>query len=44
MNKNSKMQFVIPSDLAYGSAGQGVIPPYTTLVFVIKMVDIKPSN
>ncbi len=44
MNKGSKMQFVIPSDLAYGSRGQGTIPPYTTLVFVIKMVDIKPSN
>ena len=43
MNKNAKIQFIIPSELAYGSTGQGTIPPYTTLVFVIKMLDIKPS-
>lgn len=44
MNKNAKVQCIIPSDLAYGSRGMGIIPPYTTLVFVIKLVDIKPAN
>jgi FKBP-type peptidyl-prolyl cis-trans isomerase FkpA len=43
LNKNAKAQFVIPSELAYGSSGYGSIPPYQTLVFVIKLYDIKPS-
>lgn len=44
INKNGKAQLIIPSDFAYGSTGAGVIPPYNTLVFVIKMKDIKPSK
>ncbi len=44
INKNAKVQLVLPSDLAYGSMGAGVIPPYQTLVFVIKMKEIKPSK
>ena len=44
MNKNAKIQFIIPSGLAYGSTGSGIIPPYTTLIFVVKMMDIKPAN
>lgn len=44
INKNAKVQLIIPSQLAYGEKGQGIIPPFTTLVFVIKMIDIKPSN
>lgn len=43
LNKNARAQFVIPSELAYGSNGYGRIPPYQTLVFVIKMYEIKPS-
>lgn len=43
LNKNARAQFIIPSQLAYGSAGYGSIPPYQTLVFVIKMFEIKPS-
>ncbi len=42
MNKDSKAQFIIPSELAYGSSGTNGIPPYTTLVFVIDMKKIKP--
>lgn len=42
INKNAKVQLIIPSDFAYGSMGAGIIPPYNTLVFVIKMKDIKP--
>lgn len=44
MNKNSKYQLVIPSSLAYGSEGLGMIPPYQTLVFVVIMKDLKPKN
>jgi len=44
MNKGRKMQFIIPSNLAYGASGAGLIPPYSTLVFVAKMVDIRPNS
>lgn len=37
MNEGSVMQFIIPSELAYGSTGYGPIPPYQTLVFVIEL-------
>jgi len=43
LNKNARAEFIIPSELAYGSSGWGRIPPYQTLVFVIKMFEIKPS-
>lgn len=37
-----KARFVIPSDLAYGSAGAGgVIPPNATLVFDVELVGVK---
>jgi FKBP-type peptidyl-prolyl cis-trans isomerase len=42
MNKNAKVQLIIPSDLAFGSNGNGTIPPFQTLAFVIVMEDIKP--
>lgn len=44
INKNAKVQLIIPSDFAYGSVGSGFIEPYQTLIFVIIMKDIKPSN
>lgn len=44
MNEGSRMQFVIPSELAYGSAGSGRIPPYQTLVFVTELFEIHPSE
>ncbi len=43
MNKGAKIQFIIPSGLAYGSSWYGNIPPYQTLIFVVKLFDIKPS-
>jgi len=37
-----KARFVIPSDLAYGSAGAGgVIPPDATLVFDVELMNVK---
>lgn len=42
MNQNKKIQLIIPSSNAYGENGSGSILPFTTLVFVIKMVEIKP--
>ncbi|MEL6304012.1 MAG: peptidylprolyl isomerase [Bacteroidota bacterium] len=37
-----KARFVIPSHLAYGSAGAGgVIPPNATLIFDVELVDVK---
>ncbi|MCF6294187.1 MAG: peptidylprolyl isomerase [Flavobacteriaceae bacterium] len=37
-----KARFVIPGDLAYGSAGAGgVIPPDATLIFDVELMDVK---
>jgi FKBP-type peptidyl-prolyl cis-trans isomerase FkpA len=40
LNKGAKATFVIPSRLAYGEQGYSLIPPYSTLVFEVEMVDI----
>ena len=42
MNKGALIQMIIPSSLGYGASGTFNIPPYTTLVFVTEMKDIKP--
>ena len=44
MNEGSKYQFIIPSEHAYGSEGQGIIPPYSTLIFVVKLFEIKTAQ
>ena len=42
LNVGDKARLVIPSDLAYGSAGAGgVIPPNATLVFDVELVAVK---
>lgn len=41
MNKGCKMEFVIPSDLAYGKAGATYIPSYSSLIFVAIMGDVR---
>ena len=41
MNVGSKHRIYIPSSLAYGERGLGqFIPPYSTLVFTIELIDI----
>ncbi len=40
MNEGTEGLFIIPSDLAYGIAGSGAIPPYTTIAFTLKLVAI----
>jgi FKBP-type peptidyl-prolyl cis-trans isomerase len=40
MKKGDKAKLIIPSKLAYG-AGSRQIPPYTTLVFEIELMDVK---
>lgn len=44
LNEGSKATFVIPSNLAYGEQGQGDIKPYSTLVFDIEIVKVKPTK
>ena len=42
LHVGDKARFVIPSDLAYGSAGAGgVIPPNATLIFDVELMDVK---
>lgn len=40
LNKGAGGLFLIPSDLAYGSTGAGVIPPYSPIVFQLELADI----
>ena len=41
MNVGSKYRIFIPSNLAYGRNGVGqVIPPYSTLIFTIELIEI----
>jgi len=41
MKEGGRATLVIPSDLAYGAAGTGSIPPYTSLVFYVELVDVE---
>jgi hypothetical protein len=42
MKKGAKWEVYIPSDLAYGERGNRGIPPDSTLVFDVELVDIHP--
>lgn len=45
MKKGGKAKVIIPSDLAYGPYGSGGrIPPFTTLVFELELIDILPAG
>ncbi len=44
MNEGGVAQLIIPSTLAYGKEGAGyVIPPYSTLVFEIHLLEVKKN-
>lgn len=44
LNKGAEADVIIPSLLAYGIYGYGDIPPYTPLVFSMKMKDVRPKK
>ena len=44
MSVGSKYVFYVPSDLAYGEIGHGIIKPNETLIFEVELLDILPEN
>lgn len=40
MRKGGKAVLIVPSNIAYGPRGRGSIPPYSTLVFEVELIDI----
>lgn len=41
MKKGGRRTFVIPPDLAYGSREMGNIPPNSTLIFDVELIEVK---
>jgi FKBP-type peptidyl-prolyl cis-trans isomerase FklB len=44
MPVGSKWELYIPQELAYGSRVQNNIPPYSTLIFEVELVEIEPEK
>jgi FKBP-type peptidyl-prolyl cis-trans isomerase FklB len=43
MKKGAKWELFIPAELAYGERGRPNIPPNSTLLFTVELVDIAPT-
>lgn len=39
MRQGEKFEFYMPSEIGYGSKGKGNIPPYTTLIYQIELLE-----
>ena len=40
MKEGAKFRFVIPYNLAYGPSGYASIPPYSTLIFEVELLEV----
>jgi len=43
MNKGAAIDMIIPSQFAYGAKGNGLIEPYTTILFTAKLHNLTPG-
>jgi len=41
MKEGGEATLIIPSVLGYGSSGSGSIPPYSTLIFDVELIDVR---
>jgi FKBP-type peptidyl-prolyl cis-trans isomerase len=44
LNKGAEADIIIPSKLAYGPLGTPGIPPYSPILFSLKMKDLRPNK
>ncbi|MFC2102440.1 FKBP-type peptidyl-prolyl cis-trans isomerase [Bacteroidota bacterium] len=45
MKKGGKAKFIVPSSIAFGQAGRGaIIPPFSTLVYDVEVVDVMTKS
>lgn len=42
MQKGTKAKIILPSSIAYGKQQAGPIPPYSTLIFTLEVIDATP--